>query len=92
MVSDFNRWVHAHIFGYVDIMITNLRTKAKFYEGKSIIYSNLFARDMQIYFCYRGAEYKHIGKKTFHSVSAKSEEVREIIIADWHREALNEKS
>ena len=71
-----------------NIMITNLRTKAKFYEGNNIIYSNLFARDMQIYFCYRGAEYKHIDKKTFHSVSAKDEESKQIIIVDWHREAL----
>ncbi len=81
MVIDFNRWLHIHIFRYVNIMVTNLRTKAKFYIKSRIVYVDLFARDMQIYFCYKGAEYNHIEKQTFRSISAKGEEIK---IVDWH--------
>lgn len=66
----------------------NLRTRAKFYIKRKEIYVKLFVRDMQKYFCYQGAEYKHKEGNIFHSVSAKGEESTEIKIVDWHRPAL----
>jgi hypothetical protein len=65
-----------------------LRAKAKFYIKSKEIYVDLFSRDMKIYFCYQGAEYKHIEGKIFYSISAKGEESTEIKIVDWHMPAL----
>ena len=72
-----------------NIMITNLRTKVKFYIKNKAFYSNLFKHNGDMYFCHHGAEYSYTGKDlTFRSVSAKGQEVIEIKITDWHRREL----
>ena len=69
-----------------------LKTVVKFYDGKKDIYRDLFNDDDELFFCYKGAEYRfkkdqHWGdnKNTFTSVVSADEKPKRIEIVDWCR-------